>query len=380
MPSEPEIKMMSYKARTRFFQVLFLIFIIALPAFIFYTTGYRISFEEEGTTVVTTGGMYITTDNLEVDVYLDDEQIERPRLFRSAYYIQNIESGMHRAVVQGEGIQTWVKDLPVDPYIVTEVAAFNMPVIPNVRPIPQFVNSEGISVFFGVSSTTDLFPNATITAPYIVRTNRATTTLTENSEYTFVADLFVSTTTDATLLERIETQIERFTFSTTTPEAATTTEQYIEKGNMRLVEREDELYAVWIGAEDSVPHYFCVPDTASTTITERYGEHVAEQVEFQRNSTTTPLIHDSNRVCRTQIKLDLKRMELKGYDFLPGSTDIVLLQLEDGLYVEEIDDRSWQNTQIIYPGDNFEAVVTDNNIYIHENDIFFELLTEIETN
>ena len=114
MENEPQIKLLPYKRRRSFFFVLLLIFIIALPTFIFYTSGYRLNFGDEETTIVTTGGIYITNDNLEVDVYLDDEQVEKPRLFRSAYYIQNIENGLHRVVVQKPGLHAWVKILPVD--------------------------------------------------------------------------------------------------------------------------------------------------------------------------------------------------------------------------------------------------------------------------
>jgi hypothetical protein len=56
----------------------------------------------------------------------------------------------------------------------------------------------------------------------------------------------------------------------------------------------------------------------------------------------------------------------------------VVIQLQDGLYVTEIDDRAWQNTQMIYPGDNFRAVATDTNIYIEEDGKYFELVTKID--
>ena len=371
--------MMSYKSRTRFFHVLFLVFLVALPIFIFYTTGYRISFEEEGTTVVTTGGIYVTTDNLEVDVFLDDEYIERPRLFRSAYYIQNIETGEHRVVVQKPELHTWVKVLHIEPYLVAEAAAFNMPVVPQIRPIAEFVNSNGQSVYFGRSTSTELFPKASTTDEYVIETRTSTIDLTRNQEFDFVDDLFTSTTSSQSLLDRIETQIERFQIATTTPAGeATTSLQYIERSNMRLMEQNNALYAVWAGNPDSVPHYFCVADIASSTIAVRYGEHVALQVEGQRQSTTTPLWQNGNRLCRSEIKLDNKWMDILSYNFLPGTSDLVVLQLEDGLYVGEIDDRAWQNTQLIYPGDDFEVIVTDDSIYINEDGRYFELLTEIE--
>ena len=66
------------------------------------------------------------------------------------------------------------------------------------------------------------------------------------------------------------------------------------------------------------------------------------------------------------------------FSFFPDSSDLVLLQLEDGLYVTEIDDRAWQNTQLLYPGENFSVVVENDSIYILENDRYFEIITEIE--
>lgn len=382
MPSEPQIKSLPLKSRQRIFAALFLVFLIALPAFIFYTSGFRLSFEDEGTSVVTTGGMYITTDNLEVDVYLDEEQIQRPRLFRSAYYIQNIEAGAHHVVVQQPGLYTWVKDLSVDPYLVVEAAAFNMPIQPQIRPIAEFVNTSGQSVFFAKGTTTDLFPDASSTEEYVVQTKRGNTTLASNSEFKFVDDLFTNAaSTTRSLLDRIETEIERFQFSTTTNKGiASTTISYVEKGNIRLVERGSDLYAIWIGSSNNVPHYFCVLDGASTTISERYGEHIAVQIESQRVSTTTPLMFDNNRACRTEIKLDRKWQNIKMYNFLPRSSDLVVLQLDDGLYVTEIDDRAWQNTQRIYSGTDFKTIVTDDAIYISENGRYIELLTQIPTN
>lgn len=379
MPLEPEIKTLSYKKRRSFFFVLLAIFVVSLPVFIFYTSGYRISFENEETTIVTTGGIYITTDNLDVEVFLDDVRVERPRLFRNAYYIQNIENGLHRLVVQGSGLHTWVKVLPVDSYIVTEAAAFNMPLLPHIRPIAPRVTTTGQGVFVTEGSTTTeaLFPNATTTGDFIIVNRMAPQNLRINSEHEYVADLFATTTaTSSSLLNRLEEEITRLG-STATTTATTTVVEYVEQGNMRLVPRGDELFARWIGPGPSTPHYFCSPQQSTTTIAFRLGTHVMLQMEEQRLSTTTPLHIEGSRICRTEIRLDRKWQTIQYYEFLPRSSDLVLLQLEDGLYVTEIDDRAWQNTQLIYRGTDFRTMVTDTNIYIEEDGRYFELLTEI---
>ncbi len=379
MENEPQIKLLPYKRRRSFFFILLFIFIVALPIFIFYTSGYRLSFSDEQTTIVTTGGIYITNDNLEVDVYLDGEQVEKPRLFRSAYYIQNIENGLHRVVVQRPGLHAWVKVLPVDSYIVTEAAAFNMPILPYIRPIAEFTNQTGQGVYIVKgSTTTPLFTKGTTTGDFIV-TNRATpATLRESSEYEYVVNLFASSTaTSTSILTRLEKEINRLSSATST--ASTTVPLiYVEQGNMRLMEKGPELYAMWVGSGQSTPHYFCTPQLASSTVSIRLGAHVALQMEEQRMSTTTPLHVEGSRICRTTIRIDRKWQDIKYYEFFPRSSDLVVLQLQDGLYVTEIDDRAWQNTQMIYPGDNFETIVTDNNIYIKEDGKYFELMTKID--
>ncbi len=383
MQMEPQIEILSPKSRQRFFLSLVAIFVLALPALIFYTTGYRLNFENEETSIVTTGGMYITTDNLEVDVYLDDTKVERPRLFRSAYYIQNIAAGEHKIVVQRPDLHTWVKELPIDSHIVIEVSAFNMPVLPHVRPVTKYITATGTPVYLGVENADDLFSDATSTVPVFVTASTMTKNYVLNEEFTFVKSLFASTTATTTrsVFERIIDEVDKFRFSTTTDEkdkVSTTTETLVERGNMRLVENKGDLYAKWRGSVQNIPYYFCVTNESASTTALRYGVHVAEQIKLLSTSTTSPLLIDGDRVCRPEIKLNRLRQDVYFYDFFPNSSDLVLLQLQDGLYVTEIDDRAWQNIQKIYSGSDIQVVVENNTIYVRDGDYYFELVTKIE--
>lgn len=383
MPEEPQIKLMTYKRRQGFFYVLLVIFVITLPAIIFYMTGYRIDFADSENRIVTTGGIYITTDNLDVDVYLDEEVVRRPRLFRSAYYIQNIASGSHRIVVQRDGLHTWVKELPVDPYIVIEAAAFNMPVTPQVRLIPEFIDQSGVAIYDGENEVATPLMFATTTNRYLVSTSTiATSTLLKNPEYDFVSTLFsTSSATSSTVISRIREQVERFGFATTSPLSTTTTEEmeFVQKGNIRLIEADGELFATWVGSVNTVPYYFCIANAATSSVALRYGTHVALQVEEQRLSTSTSLLIDTERICRQQIRIDRMQQDILYYDFVPGATDLVLLQLNDGLYVTEIDDRAWQNSQLLYPGNNYEILVHSDKIFLRIDGHYVELFTKIES-
>ncbi len=362
--------------------MLVLIFLLALPLLIFYTTGYRVSFGEEETNIVSTGGMYVTTDNLEVDVYLDGMQVERPRLFRSAYYIQNIKADKHRVVVQRPDLQTWVKVLPVDPHIVIEAAAFNMPVVPQVRPITEYTTESDVPVYLSSDSVEGLFAGVTTTVTVIHATSSTVKSFQLNEEFVYVESLFSTTSVSKrSVFERILDEMGSFGFATTSPLAtneSTSTEEIVQQNGVRLVERGSELYAVWTGTVDAIPFYFCVTDDSSSSTAVRYGQHVADQISQLKKSTTTPIIVDSNRLCRPEIKIDRLRQDVYFYDFFPGSSDLIILQLEDGLYVTEIDDRAWQNVQLIYPGDDFQVVIENGVIYIHEGDYYFEIITEIE--
>ena len=388
MPSEPQISGMSPRRRTVFFWGLVVIFALVLPAMIFYTTGYRFDvFNDLTPNIVTTGGMYISTQSTDVEVYLDEEQVERPRLFRSAYYIQNIDAGVRRVVVQGAGIQTWVKELMVKPYIVTETAAFNLPTVPQLRPITEFQTNTGAAVYFASSTLDTLFANATSTEDLFVATTSATSSYSTNPEHEFVVRLFgTSTATTTSVFADFIRDVDRFRFISPGERVATTsttsasTPVIVERNDIRLVTKAVELYAVWQGKALDVPYYFCVNTGSYASTSQHYGEHVAQAVFEQLGTTTatSTLVTVNDRICRTEIKLDRLRQEVYLYEFFPGTDDLVLLQLQDGLYVTEIDDRAWQNTQLLYPGENLQVLVENDIIYLRKDDYYFEILTEIE--
>jgi hypothetical protein len=226
-----------------------------------------------------------------------------------------------------------------------------------------------------------VFDVATATVPFVVATSTATSTsgVERNEEYTFVKSLFSTTSTSTrSVFERFVDGVERFGFATTSLEDATTSEPVVQRGDIRIRARDTELYAQWQGSDNDIPYYFCVTDAPATTTAKRYGAHVVAELERIRRSTSTELIVADNRVCRPEIKLDRLRQDVYLYDFFPDTSDLVLLQLTDGLYVTEIDDRSWQNTQLLLPGKNFRTVVENDVIYIERNGRFFEVVPEIE--
>ena len=108
-----------------------------------------------------------------------------------------------------------------------------------------------------------------------------------------------------------------------------------------------------------------------------YGKHVTEALlkQFKGSSNLSAL--QGERVCRSDIRIDRLGKEVLWFDFFPDSGDLVLLHLEDGLYVVEVDDRAWQNTQLLYPGEDIHVVQDGGRIYVKDGEYYVEVFTEI---
>lgn len=379
------------RQRRRFlFLSLLLLFVCAVPVFVFYATGYRYDIFAGDGSITATGGLYVSVGVDEGEVYLNEARVEDSRIFRSAIYIQNIMPGLQRLHVQAAGYHTWVKELPVYPHIVTEASAFMMPLVPQVRPITEFVTSTGSPVYLGVSSTTVLFADASSTVAYLATSSKATTTLTRNTEYAYVRGLFgtTSATTTAPFINRVvdeargifETNTTATTSSTSDADTATTT---IIERDVTLFRRGDDIVVRFTGSERNIPYYFCIPDDIATTTSERYEAQViaarkalAEELELKDGIETTTT---AERECRREITIDRQGQDIISFSFMPGTTDLVLLHRKDGVVVTEVDDRAWQNTQPLYKQSVDAVVVDGGRIFVKDGSNYFELLTELPT-
>ncbi len=350
--------------------------------FVFYATGYRYNFLDPTATITATGGMYITVAAKDGVVHLNEEPVNDLRVFRKAFYIQNLTPGMQHVHVQAPGLHTWVKELPVYPYIVTEASVFQLPLQPQVRPITEYQTSTGTQVYLRTSTSTVLFDGASTTALFMATTSKATTTLQRNSEYTFIKSLFAtSTTATSSLLNRVVDEVSG-ALNISTAKSATATEATTTKLVDTLVLREvgnGDIAVVYTGSENKIPYYFCVPQASLASTTALYGETVTRGVALALAALDdqTPETENTNRICRSSIVIDRQYQTVLSFDFFPGSTDLVVMHRTGGVYVTEIDDRSWQNTQALYPYPVDEVVVNGGKIYAKRGDVIFELVTEL---
>lgn len=374
---EPHVQPLSLWRRKLVFGSLLLAFLVSLPVFIFYATGYRYDFSAKKPAFTATGGFYIIADTPESVIYLDDEPVKNIRSFRSASYIQGIEPGVHRVHVQAPGVHTWVKELPVSAHIVTEVEAFNLPLTPQIRLIPEYVTATGTPVVIPRDADTPVLGLLATGTPLFFATSSATSTYRVNQEFTLLRDLLREQASSTAFREAVlARQAQSFGFSTsslatsTLAEVATTT---VSRDTVTLFERNGDVYARAVESNfRQVPYYFCVPQVTEADLFDGgLDGEVAPQV-----ATDTPAVLS---VCREEIRIDRQGKELLSFDFYPQNQNLVLMHLHDGVYVVEIDDRAWQNTQPLYRGEALELLLYRGSIFIKEGGLIFEVLPEIVT-
>lgn len=385
----PYVKPLPHARRRFLFLSLFTLFVCSVPVFVFYATGYRYNIFSPNSVITATGGLYISIISDAGELYLNEEPVRDVRIFRNASYLQNLLPGVQRVHVQAPGLHTWVKELPVYPHIVTEAEAFLLPLNPQIRLITEYSTATGSPVIVVASTSTisTLLAFASTSLPVYATTSHATSTYTRSSEFDYIVQLF-GTSTDATdsLLGRVVGEVsDAFKFapapdsnsSSTATSTATTTKVW---NNIELFKRGTEIFVRYIGPEWDTPYYFCVPINSLASTTELYGAQVMSGITAaiaNETSEVQTLSEISSRICRDEIRIDTQYQNVRYFDFFPGSSDLILLHLDNGVYVVEVDDRAWQNTQKIYPASAEKVLIDGGRIYIKDETEFIELFTTL---
>ncbi len=368
---KPNVEPLAYRHRKFLFIFLLVAFVLSFPAFMFYAAGYRYDFFSDRPTITATGGLYVAAEALESSIFLNEVEVTNARVFRNASYIQGLEPGLNRIHVQAPGLHTWVKNLSVYPHIVTEAESFNLPIVPQVRPVTMYQTASGEGVFYAKATTSSstILSFASSTVPFVVTTNKATSTYQLNSEYILLDSLFLEKA--STTASRILTE-EKFSFSTTTIEGQIKATTTVTRGNLRLYQNGDDVFVQIINTERPTPHYFC-----SNYKELQLDDDVIKDQELLFENNLAEMT-DKKVDCRTEIKIDRKWQKIHDFDFFPTNGNLVLLHLDDGIYVVEIDDRSWQNVQLLYPGKNLTMLIYSGGIFIKDGSLIIEALTEMQ--
>lgn len=100
---------MSIGFRRFFYLSAITIFLLAAPAIVLYTAGYRYDFKKKQ--IQLTGSLYIKTLPTKVDIYLNDQLVGTRTPFRSSHLLPN----QYEIKIKKDGYDTWMKKLEILP-------------------------------------------------------------------------------------------------------------------------------------------------------------------------------------------------------------------------------------------------------------------------
>lgn len=369
----PQVQPLSYKHRNVFFYLLMGIFLASLPFLFLYASGYR--FYPQNGSLVSTGGLYIAAERTGAEIYINDELVRETRVFRRAFYAQGLEARTHKVHVQKAGHHTWVKELPVYPHLVTEAQAFNLPLKPSVRIVTPYVTAAGVAV---LTSSSTVLTKTEITNQLLIEPRAVVKTLPANPEYVDLVRYF-STSTEA--LEDSRPSYIGNLVPDVPEEETTATTSKVSNGVI-LTEDDGAIFARYIGPSNSMPYYYCAdefdPYVANRATTTRSSlASVAEAKEIFENDLMLEVqtVADEE-ACDPIIEIDTDGEKVSYFDFFPGSTDLVILGLTSGVYVIEIDDRSWQNRQPLIEGKGLDVRIINGTINITDGQAIYQVETQ----
>jgi len=263
----------------------------------------------EGFRLVETGGIYIYSPEAGADIYVDEKKKKTTNIFQKELFLQDLTPGTYVVYITKEGFWPWAKEVEVEERKVATTIAFLVPKEPRGEVIPRTLASD---------------PATTTPA----------TTEKINPEYLDVVNLF----------QKHEAEKERiFALAAKVAAATSTTEQtpevfLVTRGRVGLWQDGTQVTATWQKDERSLPNYFC-----------------------------------RDKVCENTVVVFNSIAPIKDIDFYPGREDAVLIAIQNGIYVIEIDARKYQNFQPVYKGVDPYFVLSNNTLYIKDNDNFFKI-------
>ena len=359
------VRPLPLERRKYLFFTLLGLFILSLPFLFLYAAGYRIDFGKAAP-FVSTGGLYVAAERTGAEIYIDGELVRETRTFRKAFYAQGLEPGTHRVHVQKDDAHTWVKELPVYPHLVTEAQTFNLPLEAQVRTISPWKNAAGETVIFDTPLQTASSTNAVTVA-----TTTATRTLIPDTEYATLVSLFVPATSTVAAPGRTGVFPNQPTEEDSGAEVATTTKNM---NGVRLSKIDDDVYATFVGSREQMPYYYCAKDFE---FSEERPLLSLRKEEKEEDTLLGPVQYlPEGAECDPVIRIDRLGEVVTAFEFYPGSSDFVLMALESGIYVVEVDDRSWQNAQPLLLGENLAMRLQNGNVYVYDGTLIYQVLIE----
>lgn len=123
-------------------------------------------------------------------------------------------------------------------------------------------------------------------------------------------------------------------FSTISPSlSATVASSTIDRRQTAIRYEDQAIFASWLDDQEGAPKYFC-----------QHGSCVKPILVFQ------------------------SFVPIRSFDFYPSRDDAIILALDTGIYAVELDSRPYQNFYPLYSGQEPDFRISNNQVYIKDND------------
>lgn len=210
------MKPLSKNKRRGYFIFFCVVFIIAAPLFVLNARGYRLNWGDV-LKISPTGGLYISTDQSGIEIYVDHILVRETSMFQRNYFAE-FKPGVYEINVSKEGLQSWSKKLEIYPEMVTEARSFLMKSSTEPIEIPRLLDTQTSE---GTTSSKKI--------PL------------KNPEYDIISASFLPPPV----------------VKITSTKGATTSPDYKTLNDILVKNEAGKLHVFWTGKIDSIPNYFC---------------------------------------------------------------------------------------------------------------------------
>ncbi len=201
--------------------VCLLVFILAVPAILLYTDGYRI---DPALHIYKTGGLFVSSPVSGAKIYINNKEKKQTNMLQSGLFLQSLKPGEYSVLIAKDNYWPWMKTLQVEEQMVTEARAILIP-----------KNPKGEVIMYENYSSA------------------------EKSKYKEILEK----------LKRTRQPIGSAAWKTATAEEKETRYSKLSingKEKLWWNPRENKLWVEWLGSEDSLPYFFRDDSSAETKI------------------------------------------------------------------------------------------------------------------
>lgn len=333
------MKPLSKKRRTISLITLLVLFIIAVPILISYSSGLRFNFSDFN--FVETGGVYIHSDLSNTNVFINDKFVKNSGTILRNVLVQNLLSEENYSIrVEKEDLYPYYKDVSVYPNMVTEIAVMMLP-----------MEIEFEKVIKTASSSNS-------------RNNRSDKKddLEFTDDYLRIIDLFeLSTTTDKDIEEKELELVVETPFNS----KASTTKIVLNNQEINLLPE----YILKLDVDEIYKKELLRDEHRIVTWLESGNIHII----WSGKTESTPYYLCDNRGCRDKTVISLDS-PISYYDFYPSRNDVLVVSTQNDIFSIEIDDRSKRNMQPIYSSSTSDPIfrLLGNTIFIQDGEDYYK--------